>query len=188
MSIERSQMIGWRNQKGFTLLEMLIAVVILGILAMIIVPQITVSADDAKVATLKTNLSMVRSSIESYYQQHNNTYPGAIKNDGSGPAASAAQAATAFADQMAKYTQADGKASSDSATLNAPLFGPYMKGGALPTNPFNNLNTVKCDITTTDINVARAADNGYGWQFIVKTGMLFPSDNGSSGGTAHVVY
>jgi prepilin-type N-terminal cleavage/methylation domain-containing protein len=184
----KDQMSGTGNQSGFTLLEMLIAVVILGILAVIIIPQITVSADDARVSALKSNLSMARSAIEQYYQQHSNNYPGAIKNDGSGAVGSVADAATAFADQLPKYSQADGKASSDSATLTAPIFGPYMKGGKLPANPFNNLTTVKCDITTTDINAARTADNTVGWQFIVKTGILFPSDTGSAGGVAHVTY
>jgi prepilin-type N-terminal cleavage/methylation domain-containing protein len=188
MGVKKNQIIGRSREKGFTLLEMLIAVVVLGILAMIIVPQITVSADDAKVSTTKANLAMMRSSIETYYQQHTNVYPGAIKVDGSGAAGTTAEAATAFADQLVKYSQANGKASSDSATLAAPLFGPYMKGGAMPTNPFNNLNTVKCDITTTDINAARTADNTVGWQFVVKTGVLFPSDTGSSNSVAHINY
>ena len=176
------------GQSGFSLLEMLIAVVILGILAMIIVPQITISTDDVKVSTIKTNLAQMRNSIERYYQQHTGAYPGAIKNDGSGAVGSAAEAAAAFSDQLLKYSQTNGKASSDSAALTAPLFGPYIKGGALPPNPFNNLNTVKCDITTTDINATRTADNSVGWQFVVKTGVLFASDTGSSGGIAHVNY
>jgi len=188
MNVERGRTMGRSRQKGFTLLEMLIAVVVLGILAMIIVPQITVSSEDAKVSTLKTNLSMVRSAVETYYQQHNNVYPGANKTDGSGAVANVAEAATAFTNQMVLYSEASGKAGSDSATLTAPIYGPYMKGGALPKNPFNNLATVKCDITTTDINAARVADNSVGWQYVVKTGILFPSDTGSSGSVAHVDY
>ena len=37
------------KQNGFTLIEMLIVVIVLGILAAIIVPQIAVSTDDAKI-------------------------------------------------------------------------------------------------------------------------------------------
>ena len=188
MKAGKNEVIGRSREKGLTLLEMLIVVVILGILAMIIVPQISGSSDDAKVSTLKTNLSTMRGAIELYYQQHGSVYPGAIKTDGSAAVGTTAEAATAFTNQMATYSQTSGKASSDSSTLTAPIFGPYMKGGALPANPFNNLNTVKCDITTTDINAARTADNTVGWQFIVKTGMLFPSDTGSSSSIAHVTY
>ncbi len=60
-----------KSQSGFTLIEMLIVIVVLGILAMIIVPQITVSTEDAKTSTLQTNLTGIRSSIETYYAQHN---------------------------------------------------------------------------------------------------------------------
>ena len=71
-----------KNRDGFTLIEMLIVIIILGILAMVIIPQITVSQEDAKISTLKTNLGGIRSAIEMYYTQHNNTYPGVKKVDG----------------------------------------------------------------------------------------------------------
>ncbi len=68
-----------KRRDGFTLIEMLIVIIILGILAMVIIPQITVSTEDAKVSTLKTNLGGIRSAIEMYYAQHNQTYPGVKK-------------------------------------------------------------------------------------------------------------
>jgi len=46
-----------KEQAGFTLIEMLIVVILLGILAMLIVPQISVSTGDANLNTLKSNLS-----------------------------------------------------------------------------------------------------------------------------------
>ena len=72
------------NQKGFTLLEMLIAVVILGILAMVVIPQVKSSSDDARVSATKSDLSSVRNALENYSSQHNNTYPGAVSSAGSG--------------------------------------------------------------------------------------------------------
>ena len=59
-----------KDQSGFTLIEMLVVVIILGILAMIIVPQITVSTEDARLNTLQSNLTAVRSAIEVYAAQH----------------------------------------------------------------------------------------------------------------------
>src|SRR3990172_4093252 len=69
-----------KKRSGFTLIEMLIVIIILGILAMVIVPQITVSTEDAKVSTAKQNLATLRSAIGLYYAQHNNTYPNLSTN------------------------------------------------------------------------------------------------------------
>ncbi len=57
-------------QQGFTLVELLIVVIILALLAAIVVPQFASSTDDAKLASLDTTLSNVRSAIDLYYQQH----------------------------------------------------------------------------------------------------------------------
>ena len=177
----------FQDRPGFTLIEMLIVVIVLGILAMIIIPQITVSTEDAKVSTLKTNLSAMRSAIELYYHQHSQIYPGMKLTDGSGTdVGTAVVAATAFVDQLTKYTEVSGKAAGDSATLTNPV-GPYIKGGKLPTNPFDEDNDVKCDITTTDITT-RVADSTTSWLFYTKTGVLIANDGGSTDGTAHSDY
>ena len=177
----------FQDRSGFTLIEMIIVVIVLGILAMIIVPQITVSTEDAKVNTLKTNLRAMRNAIELYYHQHNEIYPGIKKTDGSGTdVGDAAEAATAFVDQLTKYTEESGKTAGDSTTLTDPL-GPYIKGGKLPENPFDGDNDVKCYITETDITT-RTPDSSTSWLFYCKTGVLIPNDGGSSGGTAHSTY
>ena len=171
------------SQSGFTLIEMLIVVIVLGILAMIIVPQISVSTDDAKSSTLQTNLGSLRGAVELYYHQHG-AYPGAKKTDGTGvDTASAAEAATAFVDQLAKYTEGTGKAAGDSTTLTAPLYGPYLKTTTLPTNPYNVKNGVTADIATTDVTtrVAVPGDNT-GWRFYVKTGVLIANDSAAHQG------
>ncbi len=178
------------NQAGFTLIEMLIVLIVLGILAMIIIPQVSVSTEDAKLRTLQTNLNVMRSSIETYYAQHNSVYPGAINDaTGSGAPADATAGAVAFVNQLTKYSLATGKAAGDSATLATtpptPIFGPYIKGGGTmpPMNPFNNLNTITVDLTTTDISIARTADNTSGWKFYAKTGLFFANDS-----TEHAAY
>lgn len=172
-----------KNGDGFTLIEMLIVIIILGILAMVIIPQISVSTDDAKVSTMKANLSTMRAAIEVYYAQHNMTYPG--KNDVSGAAtATAADSALAFVNQLTQYTDATGKVATVYSATTAQ-FGPYIKGGSLPTNPFNNLSTVKCDVTaapdiTTASGLLRAADTGTGWKCIQQLGIIFANDESSA--------
>lgn len=55
------------------------------------------------------------------------------------------------------------------------MYIPYIKGGELPTNPYNGRNDVKCDITPTDIT-AKASDGSSGWKFYTKTGVLLAND------------
>ena len=57
-------------QKGFTLVELLIVVIILAILAAILVPQFASSTDDARGSAADSTLANLRSSLDLYYQQH----------------------------------------------------------------------------------------------------------------------
>lgn len=171
-----------KGSNGFTLIEMLIVIIILGILAMVIIPQITVSQDDAKISALKTNLGGIRSAIELYYAQHNNTYPGTKKVDGTGTdVADAAESLTAFNAQMMQFSDATGKTA---ATQTAAYpFGPYIKGGALPANPYKD-NTLLCDVTVTDITlstgVKRVATGATGYKYLAKLGVIFANDETSA--------
>ncbi len=59
-----------RAKSGFTLVEILIVVVILGILAAIVIPQFTSASTEAKQSALVSNLQSVRSQIELYKIHH----------------------------------------------------------------------------------------------------------------------
>jgi len=62
-------------KRGFTLIEILIVVVILGILAAIIVPQFTDAAQDAGVSSARSQLQTMRSQIELFRVQNNGAAP-----------------------------------------------------------------------------------------------------------------
>ena len=116
-----------RDQTGFTLIEILIVVILLGILATIIVPQVTVSSDDAKLNTLKTNLSNLRSAIELYYYQHGNRFPGLYDEaDGTSLLEDAGEAANAFVAQLTQFSDANGKTSVDAGS-STYIYGPYLR-------------------------------------------------------------
>ena len=161
-----------KEQAGFTLIEMLIVVILLGILAMLIIPQISVSTADANLNTLQSNLGSLRNVIELYYHQHNATYPG--RNDNAGVAtADPATAATAFLEQLTQFTDINGNvAVSRDATH---IYGPYLKSTTLPTNPFNLLNNVLCDTAITDVT-ARVSNGATAWKFYTLTGVLMAND------------
>ena len=98
-----------RDREGFTLIEILVVVILLGILATIIIPQVSVSSDDAKLNALKTNLNQMRSAIELYYYQNGNGYPGlAVPTT---KPADVSTVADAFIAQLTRFTDAGGNIS-----------------------------------------------------------------------------
>ena len=61
--------------KGFTLVEILIVVVILGILAMIVIPQFSDASETTRSTTTVALLRTVRGQLELYRAQHNSENP-----------------------------------------------------------------------------------------------------------------
>ena len=55
-----------RQRRGFTLIEILIVVVILGILAAIVIPQFTNASQEATESAIRSQLQTIRGQIELY--------------------------------------------------------------------------------------------------------------------------
>ena len=64
-----------RAKSGFTLVEVLIVVVILGILAAVVIPQFTDASTEAKESSVKTNLQLMRSQISLYKIKNDDSLP-----------------------------------------------------------------------------------------------------------------
>ena len=140
-----------KAKRGFTLVEILIVVVILGILAAIVIPQFTQASSEAKLNSLCSDLQTLRSQIELYKVQHNDNFP-------------VPEAAGTW-NLMTMYTDAAGNTN---ATKTAVFkYGPYLE--RVPENPFNDKSTVDVDGTIGDSNA--------GWEFNTSTGEFQADDS-----------
>jgi general secretion pathway protein G len=137
------------NKSGFTLVEILIVVVILGILAAIVIPQFTEASTEAKTSSLCTDLQTIRSQIELYKIQHNDNLPGA--------------GAATLIESLTGYTDIAGAIAVGPA---ANVYGPYVQ--KIPMNQFVDDDTI--DETGTPGNA------GGGWDFNVTTGAFHADD------------
>jgi len=141
-----------RKQSGFTLVEILIVVVILGILAAIVVPQFSDASDEAKLSSLVSNLQTIRSQIQLYKIQHNGDLPGA--------------GTASVTDALTKYTTVAGALAATQAPGDG-VYGPYLQ--KIPTNPFNDSSTITENGTV--------GDNGGGWELNTTTGEFYADDD-----------
>src|SRR4051812_7036023 len=109
-----------RNVRGFTLVEILIVVIILGILAAIVIPQFTNASNDARNNSISSTLQTVRSQLELFKIQHADTPPVAA----------------------GMWTIMTGKSNTvDTQTPVATgIFGPYLQQP--PVNPANGQSAI----------------------------------------------
>jgi prepilin-type N-terminal cleavage/methylation domain-containing protein len=64
-----------RNTKGFTLIELMIVVVIIGILAAIAIPNFISMQDRAREGSVKANMHTLQLATEDFAVQNDGTYP-----------------------------------------------------------------------------------------------------------------
>jgi prepilin-type N-terminal cleavage/methylation domain-containing protein len=163
-------------QKGFTLVELLIVVIILAILAAIVIPQFSSATVDAQESALDSNLNGLRSAIDLYKVQHNGKYPGAVAATGAtctvGTAGTGAiNTEQAIIDQLTKFSSASGTTCSGADPTT--VLGPYLRKG-IPADPI--VNSAAIAVATAGTPLAPGAATG-GWAYDVKTGQIVMNSN-----------
>jgi general secretion pathway protein G len=126
--------------RGFTLVEILIVVIILGILAAIVIPQFTNASTDARRNSLLSQLQTMRSQVQLFRLQHNDILPDLVTNQWN---------------QFLQKTNLGGTVD----TTAAGKYGPYLE--STPKNLLNQDSTVAA---------VGGQGPGIGWTYDVITG------------------
>ena len=157
-----------KRKMAFTLLELLIVVIILGVLAAIVIPRFSTVTANARATMLMDDLRVMRSQIMIFKAQHNGVAPGYPGCDTGN---------TPDNDALASHITLVSTANGLTAAVGTPGFqyGPYMR--EMPENPINGKKTVL--VVADGVDFPAAPSNEFGWVYQPST-LTFRADSGGS--------
>lgn len=136
------------RRRGFTLIEILIVVIILGILAAIVIPQFSSASTDARNSSLASTLQTVKTQIVLYRLAHNDKLPDL----------------TAGWNCLTHKTDINGNID----PANGPTFGPYLQSV-----PINSLTGTGVPVVIDGTAFVPGADFVYDYAGGSGTGRLW---------------
>lgn len=155
------------NRQAFTLVEILIVVVILGILAAVVMPLASGSVVSSQESSLGIDLQLLKRFVLIYKVHHLEMAPGYPEGPGSAPTEQA------FVNQATLSSNDNGQ----TAAIGTAGYkrGPYMQ--MIPRNPMNKLKTIQ--MLGDGESFPANGDNSHGWVYKASTGEIRADSTGT---------
>lgn len=157
-----------RHRKaGFSLIEILIGLAILGVLVGMAVPLFVETIEDAASTALEQQLQRVRTAVDFYSFQHEQNNPGEDFVTGT-------WSANTFAEQLILASDIAGDTAA-AGTVGFP-YGPYLTDG-MPRNPINDLTSVTLVAPGGSFSTP---DDTTGWVYWADSGQFRANTSGTN--------
>lgn len=142
--------------RGFSLVELVIVVVIVGLLAAIAIPRFSRGAAGATDSALAGDLAVLRNAIEMYAAEHNGVFP----------------EADTFSDQLTLFSDASGNTNASKTAVFE--FGPYLHSV-----PALKAGTAAGDdgiLAVIETPTAETESGNVGWLYNESTGQIWANE------------
>ncbi len=156
------------NNKGFTMIELLMVIMLVAILGAVALPQFLDFRTEGRVAATQSLVSSMRSGIKLQYSQQILRCSG---SNGSWPTLN----------QVSSNNIAFTPGPCTTSTVSTSSERRFIDQAAMPANPFNTLNATvqNCTATTAATRCAAATTTG-GWCYDATTGDFWANSNNRS--------
>ncbi len=148
-----------RRRRAFSLIEVVITLVIIGVVAIIAVPRVSSAAGNARFSAMEASARVMRQALDYY----------SIEHEGRSPSHDADWSVNT----NEKFFMLRLCRRSDSVGEPGDSLGPYLRD--IPVNPFNGLNTVRVADGSGTPGI-----NTHGWWYAAGRDVFLPDDSVAS--------
>jgi general secretion pathway protein G/type IV pilus assembly protein PilA len=163
-----------KNQKGFTLIELMIVVAIIGILAAVAIPKFAEMMERSRDGATKGNIGALKSAISIYYGDHEGVYPTDLTGINPGGTSTAWQFLAKYIDIIPAVKSQGGNRANSTANDNKCPWGGSGASSAYVYNSYGwSQGGASSSAGTLEQKLNAVAAVGFGYKYESLTGLVW---------------